>query len=87
MNLELIKQELENLGYLGYYYEGETLVIGTSRAYNEDTELYTYQNIVTIKITGGKIIVLDVGNPIHKEEVFTYTEEAVIFIKELKPLG
>ncbi len=85
MDLNLIKQSLEEIGYFCFINDN-ILVSGTSKDYDEQTGIYAYQNTVGIKIKNDKIIVDYTPAQIPKEKEFTSIEDVVEFIKEVRPL-
>lgn len=85
MNLDLIKERLEQVGYYCFINDN-ILVSGTSIDYDEQTGISAYQNVVGLEIRDSKIVVDYTPAQIPKEKEFTSIEAAVEFIKEVIPL-
>jgi hypothetical protein len=86
MDLSIIKQELSTIGYQCFI-KDNILIVGTSKQYHEDLGFYSVQNTVGIEIKKGKIVVDYTPAQIPKEKEFSNIEEAVNFIKIVRPLS
>lgn len=86
MDLNNLKKELDTIGYNCFIKDGN-LVIGTSKKYDDDLGFYIIQNTLGIEIKYGKILVDYTSAQISKEKEFSSIDEAVNFIKTVRPLS
>nr|WP_321233927.1 hypothetical protein [uncultured Psychroserpens sp.] len=61
-------------------------MIGTSKHYEEDLGFYTVTNTIGIEIKNVKIVVDYSPAHVPKEKEFASIEDAIEFIKEVRPL-
>ena len=86
MNLNNLKQKLNITGY-HCFIRDNYLIVGTSKKYEDDLGFYTVQDTVGVEIRNGKIIIDYTPAQIPKEKEFSSINEAVNFIKAVRPLS
>lgn len=84
MNLEIIKERLESEGYTTFI-TLDTLIGGNINGRDEQLNLDLLDNTFSLEIKNSKIIVDYADAQVSKEKVFSNIEEAVNFIKEVRP--